>query len=943
MPTQTTEIVERISFDGPLSLWQAVLLGCVLAALSYWTLFHVPRGAKRRLAPVIWLLRAAVIAILAWMLLGPVNVTTYRQLTPRSLAILNDVSESMQVVDPPGSRSELRWRALRESGAGSELLAACDRAAVAAAAARDGLAWLLDDAERTAQPERARRKLAAAGRAARTAADQTAEVGRLLEQNAGQFGADLSARGKDVASGLAASRPEQLLALVPSSAAKFSLDADAITLVEREHRQYVQSARALGGLADRIAETLTAATPAGAQGGDVLARREKVNNLLKSGEERWMSGRDETARIRRYEFAREVQPVAESDATSNAPAESSAPKENGKASKTRPATGGFTNLSSALERINRDAGQAGIEAVLLFTDGRHNDPAAEDPRNVARSFGELPVYVVPVGTSAMQRDLVLHHVDAPTAVVEGDQVVVEGILSAFGCAGETCVVELSEGNTVVDREEIRIESDRRDYRIRLTTDSKGVGRHEFSMAASTVSDEAVTTNNAATFGVDIIDATLKILVAEDLPRWEYRYLVNLFERDERIQYEQLLFHPTVKGSGSVAAQGQLPRTADDWARYRVAILGDLTPSQLDVQSQRALAEYIADRGGTVILIAGPQAMPQAFVGMPLGDLLPVALSDAFDPAGGYELSLSQEARLITAMHIADQPGGTEEIWREMSQRLPIYSMSPFCAPKPTARTLIHAVHSAAATPENAELAFLCWQTVGRGRVVYLAAPAIYQLRLRHGDRFHYRFWGQLIRWAVARDLSQGSKTVKLATDRSRASVGENVQIVANLSGMDNRPVLNAEVRAQASLDGAPVSLIELNPDPNIPGRYLGEFIPADEGTLTLQAYGADVSQLLQGEGFDQPVETSIVVDPRQSTETEDTRANISLLSQIARLTHGQIVPPTAVEQLVELTDLEPGVNEKTVRGPMWSRWTFLILMCGVLTIEWTIRKTTGLP
>ena len=40
---------------------------------------------------------------------------------------------------------------------------------------------------------------------------------------------------------------------------------------------------------------------------------------------------------------------------------------------------GGTNLSSALEAINRDATQAGIKAVVLLTDGRHNDPGGTDP------------------------------------------------------------------------------------------------------------------------------------------------------------------------------------------------------------------------------------------------------------------------------------------------------------------------------------------------------------------------------------------------------------------------------------------------------------------------------------------------------------------------------------------------------------------------------------
>ena len=59
----------------------------------------------------------------------------------------------------------------------------------------------------------------------------------------------------------------------------------------------------------------------------------------------------------------------------------------------------------------------------------------------------------------------------------------------------------------------------------------------------------------------------------------------------------------------------------------------------------------------------------------------------------------------------------------MTRQLPIYSLSQFCTRKPARFTLINAV-SQTGTGKD-EKAFLCWQMVGRGRIVYLAAlPSI---------------------------------------------------------------------------------------------------------------------------------------------------------------------------------------------------------------------------
>ncbi|MEX2287190.1 MAG: hypothetical protein WD648_08885 [Planctomycetaceae bacterium] len=944
MPTEQTESFERLTFEGPLTLTQAVLIGCILAVLAYWTLFRVPKQARRKWAPLLLLLRLSAIAIVVWMLAGPVHVTTYRHLTPKSLAVINDVSESMSVFDPPDQLADMRWKALDATNGDGAILAACDGALAATATARDSLEWILRSVEQLFPPERRHGKLATAGRAAASAADSSDALCRLLEQNS-QSGAELLDRAKEIAAGLKGAGLSGLDAIVKrSQAASFALEPDEINQLEGWQQQLAQSARSLGRLSDDLARQVAAnatATPAGKVGNESLSRRDKVKRLLAAGEKSWLSNHDSTARIRHYTFDSETTSVGP-DATSHPEEPSGADKTSAQANDKKDRVA-LTNLSSALERINRDSGQEDIEEVLLITDGRHNDPKARDPRDVAKLLGGIPVNVLPVGSSEMRRDLVLHHVDVPTTVVQGDQVVVEAIISAFGCEGETVAIDLTEKGAAIDHQEIDVASMHRDYHIRLVSTPKDIGRHEYALTIAPLDGEVAPDNNAAEFGVDVVDATLKILLADDFPRWEYRYLVNLFERDERIEYDQILFHPTVKASGELKTTGQLPRDVDGWARYRLAILGDLTPALLDDASQRALKEFVSARGGTVIVIAGAQSMPQAFRGAPLGDLIPVSPVEGVDPSQGYRLELSAEGKLTPSMQLADEAGSTQAVWDEMSRQCPVYSLSNYCAPKPTARTLIHAVNMAGGEAGGDAKAFLCWQTVGRGRIVYMAAPAVYQLRLKHGDRYHHRFWGQLIRWAVARDLAQGSKTVKLATDRTRVAVGDTVQIVASLSDMEGRPLPEAQVRIEAAVDERPVSLLELAADPKIPGRFLGEYAPADAGTLTLQAYGNDVTQLLQSEGFSDPVRTSLVVDPMQSTETEDTRTNTPLLRQIAKLTGGQLVSPTAVEQLIRLTNLDPAVHEEIIRAPVWNRWSYLWLVVGVLTLEWTIRKKTGLP
>src|SRR5436309_6904406 len=132
----------------------------------------------------------------------------------------------------------------------------------------------------------------------------------------------------------------------------------------------------------------------------------------------------------------------------------------------------------------------------------------------------------------------------------------------------------------------------------------------------------------------------------------------------------------------------------------------------------------------------------------------------------------------------------------MSSKFPIY-LSASARAKPTGHVLISAATSMAVgsahSGSGALEAFLSWQYVGLGRVVYIAAPVTYQLRYRNGDAYHHRFWGQLLRWAIAREMGSGSRTVRITSDKNSYETGERAQITVRLAQVDGKPFAGGKV------------------------------------------------------------------------------------------------------------------------------------------------------
>ena len=74
MSPETSNVIEYLALDGPVGPVPAVALGLVLLAVCGWSLWRERCILGRRNTIFFWLLRAAALATVIWMLLAPMNV-----------------------------------------------------------------------------------------------------------------------------------------------------------------------------------------------------------------------------------------------------------------------------------------------------------------------------------------------------------------------------------------------------------------------------------------------------------------------------------------------------------------------------------------------------------------------------------------------------------------------------------------------------------------------------------------------------------------------------------------------------------------------------------------------------------------------------------------------------------------------------------------------------
>lgn len=954
-PTQTVRN-QYLTFDHPFEWSWILVITIVCGLVMLAALYREQQVLGNRTTILFATLRLLAIGAVLWMMLSPTNVLQESTTTRRSVAVLMDISASMATVDPPGAADDVRWMAALDSGRSPNAsVAVADRAVAALGVAQQQLILANRAVQRLAAQHVVAEPIELASRAVVRC---RAHLVQLREQSLP--GPTLGDENNAVES----SR-KRLSALLESPEFDALADwADRFgrggTPDEPGWREAIPDLISRVVVAKHVFEQLAATLSA--TGRDEIAEPDR-------DKQKRFEGRSRSGRLALFldslqsGLSESIRQTADVHfvAFDQAAVDIAGPKEATRVLTELPDRNHAikrTDLGSALRHVRQLRQRQPVAAAFVLSDVAHNHTVLGEPTELATQLEGTPIYMVPIGNPSRLRDIDLVSVSAPAVAMRNDDVVIEAHLGIYQCLGERCTVELLRDGEVIDFRQIPVETDSEIRSVRFDQRVSEVGRAHFQLAVQPIDGEMTSENNFDEIEINVTRNDIKVLLADELPRWEYRYLAQLFRRDAKVELDELLFNPRLIATGRREASGTLPVSVDQWDQYDVVIVGDLPAERFSVASQESLIEYVRSRGGTVILIAGDRALPAGYIDYPLGDIVPVRPVESVDDdvPQEYAFRVTETGRSHVALMIGETERTTRDAWDFVNQFSPLHHLSTWRTPLPTARSLIAAVPRGVGVKEQQaamrDSSFLCWQPVGRGRVVYLSAPDTYRLRFLRGDQLHYRFWGQLMRWAIASDLSAGNHLARIRTNKTLYETDSTVRVEVELLNERGEAIVE-DLLSQDSLHlklttGESTHRIPLTADAERPGIYTAGIESLEPGVYQVRPAGRIVDELVGEATADDEVSNpdavvaGFTIQADLPPELVDTRSDRALAGQIAEVSGGQRLPPTAVEEILQLTDLEPIVSHRIAREPLWTRWRYLWLVFGCLQTEWIIRKWRGL-
>jgi hypothetical protein len=583
-----------------------------------------------------------------------------------------------------------------------------------------------------------------------------------------------------------------------------------------------------------------------------------------------------------------------------------------------------TNIDRALADVHKR--HVNLRAVILLSDGDWNE--GDSPANTATRLriNHVPVYAVPLGSEEPLPDIEVASLEPPTFSVVGKSLQVPFSLRSTLAVDYEVEVKLTveTGAELSQRVVVPAMGAVRDVFF-WTPDE--VGDVRLALSVPPHPEEVLRDNNTAQVTVSIKAESIKVLVVESTPRWEYRYLRNALERDPGVEVSCVLFHPGLtKPGGGPSYLPRFPQTADELSKYDVVFLGDVGvgQGQLSAEDCRQIKGLVEKQASGLVFMPGMHGYEFSLLDTELDDLYPVVLDPNARRGFGSRVASSVvltelgQASLLTKL--ADTAAENAAVWRS----LPGFQWrSP--AIRPRAGSDVLAIHEQSRAP------LLVTKTYGTGKVLFMGTDGAWRWREGVEDKYHYRFWGQVARWmAYQRHMAEG-ELLRVFYTPDRPTAGNTVTLHATVLDPTGAPAKESTVTADLVDPQGRTQKLRFQSAGEDWGLYTTRFSPRQVGayqlTLRCQETAAVLETLLDVQGK----QREIIGKP----------ARHDVLREIVKITRGQEVPYQEMQRLCEQVLQLPPPEPAILRKPIWASpyWAgTLIVLMGAF---WIGRKTIG--
>lgn len=604
---------------------------------------------------------------------------------------------------------------------------------------------------------------------------------------------------------------------------------------------------------------------------------------------------------------------------------------------------------------------ASRSAAVLITDGGHNKGGSPLLTAKLLAARNLPIYTVGLGSDKRPPDLALLQTFVPDSVYKEDRI--QGILSykdhLLPGSPFSILITDEQGEIVWEKSMVGIEAGITQLSFDFSASEivkramAGLAESKkealrtvplsFKVTVEPIEGENETDNNQIFFSIDANMRKNQLLILDSRPRWETRYLNNLFERDERWEVSCVWGEP--KNSDKKLPRGEnrheFPLQGIKLLEFDLIIFGEIPPGELSHEEQTWVVDFVGKKGGGILFIDGPRQKLRTYENPdvhPIFSLFPVSWIEngpvRLNPKSFFR---PKESNRLSALTLDPIDERNEEVWKHLP--LPAWSAPVNCLPGSEV-FLEASVHDGDDNSADDRIPILAGKRVGAGKSFYMGFDESWRWRYEVADLYHQRFWNQLLTRVMERPFALNREELSMDVGGTSHAPGKAIPIrtrVRDNGGNSLKPPY-PEVDALIWKEGEVVASIPLQGKESSNGLFTGEISGLESGSYEMSIRAP---ALLDEMEFSQH-RLSFQIETLQNQERNFLTCNENLLREMAENSGGNFLRE---ENFHELKDaLRPISSGRIIitEITLWQSFGWLGFVVFLLALEMFLRKRAGM-
>jgi uncharacterized membrane protein len=591
-----------------------------------------------------------------------------------------------------------------------------------------------------------------------------------------------------------------------------------------------------------------------------------------------------------------------------------------------------------------------IAGIVLVSDGAdtghdsaHAGAAIVDP--------SIPVFTLGVGSAAGVADREVVGIAAGDPRLDQASIDLHVSVASRGFGRTPFDVRLSANGRPLETRRVTPVADGAPIDVTFTAVPDATTPTVYTAEIAPQPGEQVPENNMRSVLVSPPGRKRRVLVLEGAPGFEHSFLTRALSEDRGLEIDVVVrkgkndagqdtFSVQAPANRASLLASGFPARREDLFSYDAIALANVPGDFLTRAQLSAASDFVAIRGGGLLVLGGLSFAEHGLIGTPLEPVLPVELGDrrgglvrtsfGADLGGPRDtVVLTPEGESHPIMRIGSSVEDTRKKWKDLP---PLAGSAPLGGPRAGATVL--AVTSVAG---GAVYPVVAVQQYGQGRSMVFGGEAAWRWRMMQPltDRSYELFWRQAVRWLAGPAPDPVAVVGPDAAQADASQPGDTLNIDALVRDTAFLPVPDAAIAATVAGPDGSAAPAAFRRDGGADGRFTASIRAGRKGVYHVQLdatrNGARVGA----------AERWFYVGG-SDRELADPRLNEAALKRIARATGGRYAPVADAAQVAswlsasapKAADLEP--------HDLWHEPWALAIVVALLGAEWSLRRRWGL-